>query len=211
LTVAAAEAGISALEDNAARLAHDAELMMHARRYAAAASLAASALLEVARIPILLELALAKSERQIRHFWAKFYSDASEFPWSLFQADGSRMQDTELNRMISFIASAGNRVECLEGGGWTTPGRLVTRGLAQELVGLAKSFTVQKLDIDTVRLWSEVVAAFPKNAHDSQIFDRFKQRLQAKGYGAHAGMVEQFVSRATGNRSPEATPIRPAT
>ena len=181
--------GIAALSENANRLARDARILFHARRYASAAMLAAMALAETARISWLLAVPAAVDGVGLRRAWRRFREAPSDFPWAMCHGGRPQMSDEATNRMIDFIREFGARVDCLNGGAWAQPERVVSRPLAQQLVEMAELVRMNPIDPAPLRVWMEVVEAAPEDAPDEEVLARFKCELDAQGLGRYATLL----------------------
>jgi AbiV family abortive infection protein len=181
LTSAGAQAGIEAVRENAVRLARDARILLHARRYASAGLLAAMALVEFSRISALLALPLARGEQKTRLAWERFHEGVPNFPWSLCHRGKQALSDEQTNQMLALIGAIGERVDYIEPGAWTEPGKLVTRPLAVALVDIAETLCRSPVDTGPLMVWMEVVESSPEDAGEQEIFRRFRHELRSRG------------------------------
>jgi hypothetical protein len=182
LTAEDAESGIEAVKENASRLARDARILLHARRFASAGLLAAMALVEFSRISALLALPSARGEQKTRQAWDRFHDAMPNFPWSLCHQGKPALSDDETSQMIALIGAIGERVDYIEPGAWTQPGKLVGRPLAAALVEIAETLCRTQIDAGPLRVWMEVVDACPEDTDEKEIFRRFRHELQCRGF-----------------------------
>ncbi|HLY55274.1 MAG TPA: AbiV family abortive infection protein [Stellaceae bacterium] len=185
----AAEAGIEALMANAGRLARDAKILLHARRFASASTLAAMALAEFARVSALLALPAATGPTQTKRAWRHFRDGAFDFPWSMCCAGRPALSDAETNAMISFIRAIGEQVECIGDGAWVEPEKMIGRPLATQLVEMAELLRTHPIDREPLRIWMQVVDSCPEDAADDEVLQRFRGALEREGLGRVAALI----------------------
>ena len=183
------DAGIEALTANAARLSRDAKILLHARRYASASTLAAMALAEIARVSALLALPEASDGAETRRAWRHFRDGALDFPWSMCCTGKPALSDAETNAMISFIRSVGEQVECIGDGAWVEPEKVIGRPLATELVEMAELLRTNPIDREPLRIWMQVVDSCPEDAADEEVLQRFRGALEREGLGLVAALI----------------------
>ncbi len=181
LAADAAEAGILLLQANAQRLARDARLLFHAKRHASAALLAASALNELARIPLLMEMFAAGKNRRPERGWQDFRKARQDFPWAVFNPGKSKTELAALVNMLAFVRANGNAVDCLGPGNWMDPERLIQPALVQELIAITERLCAGPADKAAVRAWIDTVRALPKDADGSRMLSDFHAALKEKG------------------------------
>jgi hypothetical protein len=185
LCEASVEAGIEGLRANAERHLRDAKLLFAAERYPSAAMLAAMALDEMARIPILLDLAAAKGASKIKRLWAAFHEGKVGFPWVVFHRDDAPIAEDELNSTLDLVKRLGRSVDCLKSGNWTDPASLINRSLAEALLGTAERICGHPLSGPAVRLWIETSRSMAR-ASPSDMIERYRATLVAHGLRGEA-------------------------
>ncbi len=190
LSVDAARQGIELLQENAARLARDAKLLLNARRYPSAALMATMAIEELARLPILIDLAAAGRSEERSRLWCAFRGPASGYPWSVLQDATPPCSEEQLNVMLSFVRALGAAIDCLGAGTWASPQRLIGRDLAREIVATAELLTLHPIRGQALDIWLSANRKIPKTATDVQR----TQRL-AKAFGA-AGLTDEVAALA---------------
>jgi len=192
VTKAGAEAGIKALRENAARLARDARLLLHAERYPSAAMLAAMALDEIARIPLLMELFLSDAAPKRERLWRRFREAHHDFRWDMFQPGQAKAVADDINQAISFVRTIGHSTECLGPGNWVDPMWLVHPGLAKELVATADLLCLGEVSMRGVEIWLAILQSTPKDGASLRALDRFHGALKADGLESEAYALENL-------------------
>lgn len=181
LSLAEIETGIETIQATAVRLLRDARLLLTARRYASAATLAAMALTELGRVAPLLELATAKSEHRIKTVWRQFRDADHPLPWALFEPAIGPSAEGEINNLVRMLRMAGSRSECIEPGVWVSGDQLVHRALAAELIATAELVCCQKLDRRAIEIWIDTVGTLPRNASASRTLEAYRDALTLAG------------------------------
>jgi AbiV family abortive infection protein len=187
-----AEAGILALKANAARLARDARLLYHAQRYPSAATMAAAALNEIARLPVLLELVAERKQKHSRELWRRFRRSRHDFPWALFQPDKPAADHATLNNALAFLTTVGTTVDCLGPGNWFEPERLIQPAMVKELIATAEMLCLEPVSAGVVRLWIEAMRAKSADAPPARMLDRLRSALESGGFKNEAVVLEEF-------------------
>jgi AbiV family abortive infection protein len=189
----AAEAGILLLQANAQRLARDARLLFHAKRYPSAAMLAASALNELARIPLLMEIFAAGKDRRLDRRWQDFRQPGPGFPWAVFHPGKSKSEFAAMDDALAFIRAIGNAIECVGPGNWLDPERLIQPALVQELIAITEQLCAGPADKATLRAWIDTVRALPKDADGARMLDGFHTALKKeRGLDNEAALLQEL-------------------
>jgi AbiV family abortive infection protein len=188
-----AETGILALKANAARLARDARLLYHAQRYPSAATMAAAALNEIARLPVLAELVASRKQKHCRELWRRFRKSRHDFPWAVFQPNKPAADHATLNSGLAFLTTIGATVDCLgPGNNWVEPERLIQPAMVKELIATAEMLCLEPVSAGAVRLWIETVRAEPADTPPARMLDRLRSALESGGFENEAAAIEEF-------------------
>ena len=196
LTRAGAESGIRALHENAARLARDARLLADARRYPSAAALAAMALDEIGRIPLLVALHAVDGNSRLAELWRRFREHRHDFPWAIFQTGAPQRLTSDINTALAFMRSIGNIVECLGPGNWAEPARLIQPGLAEELVATAELICLNPMSTRGITVWLETSRSLPSDCGPANALKQLRAALEAAGLNAQADALAAFCGKA---------------
>ncbi len=189
----ALDAGVAALEDNAARLAHDARLMLLARRHPTASMLGAMSITELARISSLFDLAARDEGKVLARAWRRLRGSDHAFPWLIFRDASFQVREDDLTRIVGSALRLVRGVDCVEPGAWASPGDVVDRSLAEALVNTAGVLCAQKIDLKAMRLWIDVVRSLPKSASDRRIFAAYRSTLVAAGLDREAARLDTLL------------------
>jgi AbiV family abortive infection protein len=151
LTPAEIAAGMTAAARNARRLASDAILLLEAKRFPTAASLAALAVEEAGKVSIFRVMALARNDEEVRAAWREYRSHlAKNGAWILPQlaAEGARRldqlrqtveRDGEHNKLLNAIKQLGFYTDCYgDKRNWSEPEKVIDEALASTLVRTAE-------------------------------------------------------------------------
>lgn len=168
LTPAQAAYGINAAVANAKRLAEDAKLLLEAKRYPSASSLAILSLEELGKRAILRELLTAPSDVEVQDCWRRYRRHTQknylallpdrlrggakhlhEFR-DLFLECGEAQRTT-----VDAIKQLGFYTDCCGSVHWATPPEVVNEKVASELVSLvwALSESKESTTIQELELW----------------------------------------------------------
>jgi AbiV family abortive infection protein len=145
--------GMNAASRNAIRLLKDAEILFEAKRCPSAASLAALAIEEVGKSPILRSLAVAKDAEAIKKGWKAYRSHQRKnvlwlFP--LYVLSGVRTLSgfgslfdpvSKHTQRLDELKQAGFYTDCIEAGRWSLPEEFVDELIAQFVLKTARSLT----------------------------------------------------------------------
>jgi len=170
LTAAQLADGMNAAVENAARLASDAEALFDRESYPTAVSVAALAIEEAGKVMILRELALARSDEEVRDCWKDYRShtrkNASWIIVELF-ANGARNLD-DFREMFNSHAThptlldnlkqLGFYTDCLSQARWSRPASVIDKELARGILRVAKLLAIGPVHTAReIELWIEHV------------------------------------------------------
>lgn len=145
-------AGINAATRNANRLAEDARLLLEAKRFSRAASLAVLSIEESGKVTVLRSLALARDKKQVSDCWRNYRSHTKKnVMWMLPQlfAQGARKLDdfqalfnkeADHPYLLDQIKQIGFYTDCLGEAHWSIPEEVIDEDLASMLVQIAELF-----------------------------------------------------------------------
>jgi AbiV family abortive infection protein len=158
--------GINYATSNAQRLASDAELLLGSGRFPTACSLAALAIEEAGKVSILRELALAKSDDDVRQSWKRYRSHTQKnVAWLLPQlasSGASKLADfkplfedsAEHPELLDQVKQLGFYTDCLGKAHWSVPTDVIDEKLARGIVGIAKLLaSKQNCTVREIELW----------------------------------------------------------
>ena len=164
--------GIRAASANAARLAHDAELLLKAGSFPTAMSIAILAIEEAGKVSILRSLALARSQTEASASWKEYRSHTRKnVAWLLPQlaAQGARKledlrplfeEDADHPYLLDQLKQLGFYTDCLGKAKWSSPTNAISQELAASLVETAHLLAASSSRECTTReveLWVEHV------------------------------------------------------
>lgn len=150
LTPAQIAQGMNAAATNARRLAEDAAVLIEARRFATAASLATLSIEETGKISILRGLALASTNEEALKAWKAYRSHTRKnAAWLLphLYAKGARKLDdlrplfdekSDHPYLLDQVKQLGFYTDCLGQAHWSTPDAVIDEPLARMLVKIAE-------------------------------------------------------------------------
>lgn len=142
--------GMNAAVENAARLAHDAKLLLDAGRVPTALSLAILSIEESGKTSILRAMSLARDDKEVKEEWRRYRSHTNKnVKWLVPQLvdEGARKLDdfrplfdesADHPYQLDQIKQLGFYTDCLgDKGHWSIPKEVVNRELARQLVATA--------------------------------------------------------------------------
>jgi len=163
-------AGINAANTNARRLADDAETLLEEKRYPTAASLAALAIEEAGKASILRELALARTDKELREAWRNYRTHTRKnVTWllpSLVAAGARHLEDfrslfdpeSDHPSLLDQVKQIGFYTDCLGQGHWSVPQEVVDESLARMLVRTAHLLARDRVvRAEEIELWIQYV------------------------------------------------------
>jgi AbiV family abortive infection protein len=145
--------GMSAASRNAKRLLEDAEILLKAKRYPTAVSIAILAIEEVGKCPILRSLATAKNGEMLKEGWKAYRSHRTKnvmwlFPLYVLSGvrtlDGFRPlfdENSKHKERLDDLKQGGFYTDCLGKGSWANPEDLIDDVIAKFIVKTARSLT----------------------------------------------------------------------
>ena len=170
--------GMNAAAENARRLADDAKLLLDAKRFPSAASIAALSIEESGKVSILRALALARTQDEIKDEWRSYRSHTSKnVSWILPQlvANGARklddfrpVFDTSADHpyLLDQVKQLGFYTDCLGERHWSTPGSVVDEELSCSLVQAADLLAKDNRHTQReIELWIEHIGPVWKKDH----------------------------------------------
>jgi len=144
-------AGMSAARVNAHRLAKDARLLLEAKSYASAASLAALSIEEGGKVPILRTMALDLDEKALKAEWKRYRSHTSKNAHWIFPdlvKEGARSledfrslhdESSDHPFVLDQVKQLGFYTDCLgDKANWSIPDAVIDSDLATPLVVTAE-------------------------------------------------------------------------
>ena len=149
LTASQIAQGINAARRNSARLANDAKLLLEAKRFASAASLAVLAIEEAGKSSILREIALARDDKELKAAWRSYRSHTSKNQaWlfvELFLKGARRLHDfaplfseeSDHPYILDQVKQISFYTDCLGNAHWSCPDEIIDESLARSLVTTA--------------------------------------------------------------------------
>lgn len=170
LTLEQAAAGIAAAAQNARALLEDAELLLKNHRWPRAASLAMLSIEEGGKLPILRELLLVESKKDLEAVWRRYRSHTAKNALSGIPslAKDSHLprfddcvkifrKDAEHPLMYDKLKQIGFYSDCFRQGLWSVPTNVVGQETAESLISLARILVPTGKDafqsVEELRLW----------------------------------------------------------
>lgn len=163
-------AGMNAAARNAARLVKDAEILFESKRYPTAAALAALAIEEAGKLPILRALAVAKNNDAIKDGWKSYRSHETKnvlwlFPLYVLSGirtlDGFRPlfhPDSKHRKRLDELKQRGFYTDCIGKAGWSEPDLFIDGQIAAFVIRTARSLTKEHpFTKREIELWIEHV------------------------------------------------------
>ena len=159
--------GINAARRNARRLADDAKLLLSAKRFPTATSLAALSIEESGKVSVLRGIAFTPSER-VQSEWKGYRSHRRKnSTWILpyLVANGARDLDSlrpatdpslKHTALLDKVKQLGFYTDCLGNVNWSEPDKVIEEELAKFLVNIADQFAKSDaVTIKEIELWQE--------------------------------------------------------
>jgi AbiV family abortive infection protein len=168
LTAAQIAKGMNAAAENAQRLVGDATVLLDARRFPTAASLAILSIAEAGKISILRSLALARTNDEVLDSWRDYRSHTRKnVAWILPQlvaAGASNLEDfrplfeqnSDHPYILDQVKQIGLYTDCLGKANWSSPDTAIDETLARTLVNIARILSKDSQHTEKeVQLWVE--------------------------------------------------------
>jgi AbiV family abortive infection protein len=184
--------GMGAASRNAKRLLEDAEILLKAKRYPTAVSIAILAIEEVGKCPILRSLATAKNGEMLKEGWKAYRSHRTKnvmwlFPLYVLSGvrtlDGFRPlfdENSKHKERLDDLKQGGFYTDCLGKGSWANPEDLVDDVIAEFIVKTARSLTKEHPFTEReIELWIEHVG--PSQDANPENLKRFWDAMTAEG------------------------------
>jgi AbiV family abortive infection protein len=182
--------GINEAHRNAQRLAADARMLLDAKRFPTATSLAILAIEEAGKSSILRQMSTA-SDDEIRSLWKEYRTHTKKnIMWIFpeFVAKGARHltdfsalfdDSSEHPYLIENIKQLGFYTDCLGAAHWASPAEVLDEKLTNSLVGIAEILTKQTREVTTreIELWIDFMLPVKGK-------DLFKQKVALRDWYA---------------------------
>lgn len=162
--------GINAARRNAAELARDARILLTSGSFPRAASLAALAVEEAGKIPILRALALSRDEEEAKTVWSRYGRHTEKNPVctlpGLVAQGAKRLEDfrvlfdggSDHPQLLDQVKQLGFYTDCLGQKHWSEPGNVIDEALATQLVTTAEVLSAgHHVSSEEIELWVEIV------------------------------------------------------
>ncbi|NQY71630.1 MAG: AbiV family abortive infection protein [Halomonas sp.] len=142
--------GMNAANDNARRLAEDAEMLFNLNRLPSALSLSILSIEESGKISILRELALAKNGNQVKDAWKAYRSHTKKNVMWLFphlaSSGANKLEEFKLlfeekaehPLLLDNLKQIGFYTDCLGKAHWSIPEEVVDRENTENILKIAK-------------------------------------------------------------------------
>jgi AbiV family abortive infection protein len=207
LTPSQAAAGINAAVSNAHSLAEDASLLLHAGRFASAASLAVLSIEESGKVSVIRGLALCTTPECLAGEWKRFRRHQAKNYLGLLPdlvLRGARKlgdfrglftTETDCEReALDSVKQVGFYTDCLGSAHWSIPAEAASEQLASSLVGLAVTLShPHQVTERELELWVEHMRPWPTSLDvmkaslarwaDAMVQARLMKPGHAKGFG----------------------------
>lgn len=186
--------GINASIRNAKRLAADAKLMLDAKRYPSAASLAVLSIEETEKVSTLRALSVAQTKEELAQAWDDYRSQrVKNTAWIAAELDAkgaghlsgfseAMEKDAHHPSMLAILKRLGFHTECYRKGYWSEPAVVVDANAATVLVKIAESACAKSEVSDReIALWVEHVGpAWHSNKMPDALL-RWAQAMEEEG------------------------------
>jgi AbiV family abortive infection protein len=142
--------GMNAANDNARRLAEDAEVLFNLNRFPSALSLAILSIEESGKISILRELALAQNGNQVKESWKAYRSHTKKNVMWLFphlaSSGANKLEEfkslfgekAEHPLLLDNLKQIGFYTDCLGKAHWSIPVEVVDKENTENILNIAK-------------------------------------------------------------------------
>jgi AbiV family abortive infection protein len=185
--------GMNAASRNAKRLLEDAEILLKAKRYPTAVSVAILAIEEAGKCPILRSIATAKSGERLKESWKAYRSHrAKNVMWlmPLYVLSGVRTLDgfkplfdenSKHKERLDDLKQGGFYTDCLGKGSWVNPEDLIDDVIAEFIVKTARSLTKEHPFTEReIELWIKHVG--PSQDANPENLRRFWEAMMEEGF-----------------------------
>lgn len=214
LTASQIAEGTNAALANAKRLRDAASLLLESQNYPLAASIAALAIEESGKVPILRSLAVARTDEEVALYWREYRSHTRKnVMWLLPQlvAQGARRlddfrslfeEDAEHPFLLDQVKQIGFYTDCLGNAHWSVPTKVIDAKLATLLVRTALVFARPKeVTVTEIELWIKHIGPVwkgPKELMEHALVQWYKE-MQEKGLvEGEENAMEKFILYGVG-------------
>ena len=199
--------GMNAAARNARRLASDARILLDAKRFPTAASVAALAIEEAGKVSILRRLSTARDEKEVKRVWREYRSHmAKNTSWILpdLVAKGAinltDFQDAvdpegEHTAILDAVKQIGLYTDCYGGRHWSEPLEVVKESLARQLVMTAEVLSKKdEVSPREIILWKKILGPVWETPAMKEALLRWHQAMINEGLAKHTQKdFERFV------------------
>lgn len=213
LTAAQIADGMNAAARNARRLLADAECLFDAGRFPSSLSLATLAIEEAGKLPILREISVARSDREIDELWRRYRSHREKnrmWPFLDLVANGSERlwdfahlfaRDAEHPRVLDTLKQIGLYTDCYSQGHWAIPSDLIDQDLARGLIKSASALMpTREISEDEIVLWQEHLGPVwggPLHTVEAALLRWFRTMAERGLVDTSLDRIERFLQRLT--------------
>jgi len=187
LSAAEIAAGINAARRNAARLAHDARLLLTEKRFPSACALSVLAIEEAGKASVLREIALTRNNDELKDAWREYRSHTSKnrmWPIVEFVLKGAQKledfaplfrSDADHPLLLDQVKQLSIYTDCLGKAHWSAPEEVIDQALASmlvvtsELLGKGEDVSEREIELWVERLspvWRHTKEAMEKGLSD---------------------------------------------
>ena len=198
--------GMNAAGRNAKRLLKDAKLLIEAKRFPTACSLAILSIEESGKLFILRSIATAQDEKELRRRWREYREHRTKnVMWIITElaAKGARtledlrpIFDTESEHpaILDTLKQIGFYTDCNGQGHWSEPDSVVDEGLAQKMLIIAEILTPKHETTEReVELWIAHVGPHWGTPEMKKGAVEFYKAMLSEGLAEHRiEEIEQF-------------------
>ncbi len=206
--------GMNAAVRNATRLANDAKLLLDAKRFPSAASLASLSIEESGKVSILRAMSLARDDEEIKEEWKRYRSHKSknvQWLFPQFVAEGAKKLDdfrslfdtkSDHSHVLDQLKQLGFYTDCLgPRANWSVPDSVIDFELAHQLVDTALILSSKSpISAREIELWAEYVGPVGRKDLDSMktAVAKWQIAMQREGLAAaDEGGMEDFLNVRT--------------
>lgn len=172
--------GMNAANNNAQRLAEDAEILFNLNRFPSALSLSILSIEEAGKISILRELALAQNGDQVKDAWKAYRSHTKKnvmwlFP-HLVSSGANKLEEfkslfgekAEHPLLLDNLKQIGFYTDCLGKANWSIPEQVVDRENTENILKIAKLMCKDSsYSTKEIELWVKHIKPVWKGSMDS--------------------------------------------
>ncbi len=199
--------GMNAAIRNAHRLAIDAKILLNARRFPSAASLAILAIEESGKVSILRGLSIAPTDELVGESWKDYRNHrAKNAQWIIMDlvARGASWagdlkeifeKDSDHPTVLDSAKQIGLYTDCYGERHWSEPAEIIDGDLAAKLLRIAEILCRDgEVTAREIELWIEHVGPFWGTPEISHAVVRFAAAMEREGLARHtAAEFEKFL------------------